>query len=146
MGAAMNAIAVSPPSEARRLLPSVVVAVAAMPWLGIVAVFLWIVPKFEEIFRDFGVQLSWVSASIVTASDWLRGDGFVLPGLIPAAAALALVLAAAGVLLSRPSTRVTGIMLSVLLFLLPLALALVVLVSMFLPTMEMIESLQQGQA
>ncbi len=61
--------------------PSVVVIVAA----SIVTFIMWfIIPKFEEIFRDFGVPLPLMTRFLINTSNWIAGKniGQTIPGAI----------------------------------------------------------------
>lgn len=62
--------------------PIVVVLIAALILTGI----MWfIIPKFEEIFRDFGVALPGLTRGLIFASRWVAGKnaGQAVPGAIP---------------------------------------------------------------
>ena len=56
------------------IYPAVVIfiAVAIVSMIMIV-----VVPKFADIFRDFGLKLPWVTQSLVDASYWLAGGGWM---------------------------------------------------------------------
>lgn len=61
--------------------PSVVVIVAVL----IVTFIMWfIIPKFEEIFRDFGVALPWLTRWLIDTSAWIAGNktGQSIPGAV----------------------------------------------------------------
>jgi type IV pilus assembly protein PilC len=61
--------------------PSVVLFVA----VSIVTFIMWfIIPKFEEIFRDFGVPLPKITRLLINASSWVAGNrvGQTIPGAV----------------------------------------------------------------
>lgn len=92
------------------IYPIVVVVVA----LGILsAIMIFIIPKFEEIFKDFGVELPWITVKMINTSRWFVGTNtgqkypgwlFVVVGL-PAAFILIKLIRKAG-----PGRAVTDIM------------------------------------
>ncbi|MEZ6242933.1 MAG: type II secretion system F family protein [Phycisphaerales bacterium] len=92
------------------IYPIVVVVVA----LGILsAIMIFIIPKFEEIFKDFGVELPWITVKMINTSRWFVGQntGQKYPGWlflvvgIPAAFILLKLIRKAG-----PGRAVTDIM------------------------------------
>ena len=52
--------------------PIVVIVIAGLILTGIM---LFIIPKFEEIFSDFGVKLPWLTLKLITSSRWFAGTG-----------------------------------------------------------------------
>jgi type II secretory pathway component PulF len=111
-------------------------AAACMPLVIIAAV----VPKFTEIFRDFGVALSGLSLMLIRLGNALAsitGIGLIL--------LLAVVIAAA-VGLAWRTHRAVGLALLLLFcgwFLLSIG---IILLGLMLPLVAMIESLQKGGA
>ncbi|MBL9001662.1 MAG: type II secretion system F family protein [Phycisphaerae bacterium] len=61
--------------------PIVVITIAALILTGIMY---FIIPKFEEIFRDFGVALPWLTMKLISSSRWVSGTnpGQAVPGAI----------------------------------------------------------------
>jgi type IV pilus assembly protein PilC len=61
--------------------PIVVISIAALILTGIMV---FIIPKFEEIFRDFGVALPWLTMKLISTSRWVAGTnpGQAIPGWI----------------------------------------------------------------
>ncbi|MBS0198417.1 MAG: type II secretion system F family protein [Planctomycetes bacterium] len=61
--------------------PIVVITIAALILTGIMV---FIIPKFEEIFRDFGVALPWLTMKLISTSRWVAGTnpGQSIPGWI----------------------------------------------------------------
>jgi len=53
------------------IYPVVVVVIAALILTGIM---LFIIPKFEEIFADFGVELPWLTQMLIDTSRWVAGN------------------------------------------------------------------------
>jgi type II secretory pathway component PulF len=99
-----------------------------------------IVPKFEEIFKDFGVALPVVTRVIINVGHAMRSPlGVVIIGLwLVGSAALA-------GLISLRSAGAAGILLLVGMLLAGISF-IVLILSMFAPLVQMIESLQQGGA
>jgi type IV pilus assembly protein PilC len=60
--------------------PIVVIGIAGLILTGIMV---FIIPKFEEIFRDFGVALPWITMKLITTSRWFAGTnpGQAIPGV-----------------------------------------------------------------
>ncbi|MBX3408936.1 MAG: type II secretion system F family protein [Phycisphaeraceae bacterium] len=60
--------------------PIVVIGIAGLILSGIMV---FIIPKFEEIFRDFGVALPWITMKLITTSRWFAGSnpGQAIPGV-----------------------------------------------------------------
>ncbi|MBX3383649.1 MAG: type II secretion system F family protein [Phycisphaeraceae bacterium] len=60
--------------------PIVVIGIAGLILSGIMV---FIIPKFEEIFRDFGVALPWITMKLITTSRWFAGTnpGQAIPGV-----------------------------------------------------------------
>jgi type IV pilus assembly protein PilC len=52
------------------IYPIVVILIAALILTGIM---LFIIPKFEEIFADFGVELPWLTQMLIDTSRWVAG-------------------------------------------------------------------------
>lgn len=105
---------------------------------------LFVIPKFEEIFKDFGVQLPDTALWLIGASRWVRGDqvGQVIPGLVFVAPVFLVFLGAAVVLVLRERS---GLVLLGLV-LLPILFLAMTIYAMFVPLVAMIESLQGGGA
>jgi len=63
------------------IYPAAVVIIAAAIVTGIMY---FIIPRFEEIFRDFGVKLPWMTKFLIGTSNWIAGKnvGQVVPGAI----------------------------------------------------------------
>jgi len=61
--------------------PIVVIAIAGLILTGIMV---FIIPKFEEIFRDFGVKLPFLTAWLIESSRWVAGNnpGQSVPGFV----------------------------------------------------------------
>ncbi len=61
--------------------PIVVIAIAALILTGIMV---FIIPKFEEIFRDFGVKLPFLTVWLIDSSRWVAGNnpGQTVPGFV----------------------------------------------------------------
>ncbi len=61
--------------------PVVVITIAGLILTGIMV---FIIPKFEEIFTDFGVALPWLTMKLITTSRWFAGQnpGQQIPGAI----------------------------------------------------------------
>jgi type IV pilus assembly protein PilC len=57
--------------------PIVVVSIATLILTGIMV---FIIPKFEEIFKDFGVDLPWLTMKLIATSRWFAGTN---PGQFP---------------------------------------------------------------
>jgi type IV pilus assembly protein PilC len=53
------------------IYPVVVVIIAVLILTGIM---LFIIPKFEEIFADFGVELPWLTQMLIDTSRWVAGN------------------------------------------------------------------------
>lgn len=53
------------------IYPVVVVVIAVLILTGIM---LFIIPKFEEIFADFGVELPWLTQMLIDTSRWVAGN------------------------------------------------------------------------
>lgn len=109
---------------------------AASPFVMLLA----IVPKFQEIFRDFGVELPALTRFILSVSDWLRTS----PAGIAAAIVALVVICAAGIACAR-SVKWSGALLIAGVFIL-LGFAVIHVVALFTPMVKMNESLQQGGA
>ena len=62
------------------IYPIVVIGIAGLILSGIMV---FIIPKFEEIFRDFGVALPWITMKLITTSRWFAGTnpGQAIPGV-----------------------------------------------------------------
>lgn len=69
--------------------PSIVLGLALVVTL---ALMIWVVPRFEALFADFGAELPAFTQIVIQASDHLRALGWTLVGLIAAAVMLAGVL------------------------------------------------------
>ncbi len=64
------------------IYPAVVLSVAALIVLGIMY---FIVPKFEQIFKDFETNLPWLTVALIDTSKWLGGtlyEGQIVPGAV----------------------------------------------------------------
>lgn len=74
------------------LVYPIVVILVAMAILTFIMVF--IIPKFEEIFRDFGVELPWLTLWLVNTSRWMAGTnaGQAVPGFVVVFAAIPFVI------------------------------------------------------
>ncbi len=61
--------------------PVVVILIAGLILTGIMV---FIIPKFEEIFADFGVALPWLTMKLITTSRWFAGQnpGQQIPGAL----------------------------------------------------------------
>jgi len=61
--------------------PVVVISIAGLILTGIMV---FIIPRFEEIFTDFGVALPWLTMKLITTSRWFAGQnpGQQIPGAI----------------------------------------------------------------
>ncbi|PCI11587.1 pilus assembly protein PilC [bacterium] len=57
--------------------PAVVIFVALAILTGIM---LLIIPKFEEIFLDFGIELPGLTQALINTSRWVAGNGTLIPG------------------------------------------------------------------
>lgn len=67
--------------KAAMIYPVAVVIIAILIVTGIMY---WIIPKFEEIFRDFGVALPMLTRLLIGVSNWIAGKnvGQAVPGAI----------------------------------------------------------------
>ncbi len=67
------------------IYPSVVIGVAVLIVLGIM---IFIVPKFQEIFKTFDTELPWLTVKLISTSAWLagpivdEGKGYLIPGAV----------------------------------------------------------------
>lgn len=122
-------------SLGRAMTAAILVFILATCALGITAV---IAPKFEDMFRDFGVALPYVTRVFLAIARALTTP----IGLISAAAAIGLLCTAAGTFsYSRRWAFALVIVLAIVGFLLYGGLFLL---AMFGPNVAMIESLQQS--
>jgi hypothetical protein len=128
-----------------RLGVSAAAGVAAVMWIMASAAWL-VIPKFQEIFTEFGVVLPASASAILGFSRWLWGQnpGQSMPGLVFVAMpwlALLIIPAWLGI-----SGRVRGLAIAWLLALAIgcLLLLLILVGAMFSPIVSLIESLQQA--
>jgi hypothetical protein len=140
-----NAQVIPGPNPRHTVLATAMLAIAALPWIAIVFVALLIMPKFEEIYADFGVALSPMSRTIVAASQALRGAGQAFPMVWPALVVLLLAFAGAWMMVQQPRMRAQGFALVLLLIVAPVILGIVLVVGMYIPMVEMIESMQASR-
>jgi type II secretory pathway component PulF len=131
----------------RAALAVVAFMLAACTWLGIVVVMLVMVPKFEEIFRDFGVGLPWFARVVIGASQWLSGSnpGQTLPGVMFIGPLLLLLFVALAALGVNSRTRLLAIILLGAMCVLGVALFAAGFASIQAAMSSMTQSLQGGK-
>ncbi|MDR1385492.1 MAG: type II secretion system F family protein [Planctomycetaceae bacterium] len=57
------------------------VAVVFFATIIVIFIMLWIVPQFQKIFDDFGVDLPFITRALIAATDFIRDFWFLLPGI-----------------------------------------------------------------
>jgi hypothetical protein len=95
---------------------------SALLWLTVAFQIVFIVPRFERIFTEFGLRLPWMTERVIRDAWWI--------------ALVCLIVLLFGCMGQR--TRRFGI---VLLVVVPLALNLLILVSLYLPYTALVEAL-----
>ena len=135
------------PARADRGAPSAAALLAgagvAACWCVPLAVMLAIIPRFEAIFRDFGIALPATAVWVIDSSRWLRGAqvGQAVPGVVLVAPLLVVIIGAAALMAVR---RRRSWLLMVALILIPLASIPVIVGAMYAPLAAMIQSLQSS--
>lgn len=146
----MSSMQASLPVHAARNSPPLLslVAVTAGVIAAYVALFVTVglAPKFEEIVKDFGVNLSVLSMQLFGLTRWLCGTG--AGAVVPAwpFVAIGFALAAAGLyrMCFLPRHRVSAGWLGLIILLLSLIYLLLAVVVLWEQLMTMIRSLQGG--
>lgn len=112
----------------------------AAVWAGAAAGLLVIAPRFEEIFRDFGVALPWITRVVLGVSWWCRASPFAgVVGVLVVGASIA-----TGLVAGRSRSAAPAI--AVLLAALFAGAAIVALFALAfaIPHSQMVNSLQGG--
>jgi hypothetical protein len=119
-------------------VPGVLALVHGAAWVALVLVLLLVVPRYDKMFKDFGLKLPLLTEMVVAASRWVVRYWYVL---VPAGVVLlALDAAVLHGLRLAPATRI----LSWLWFLLILAGTLVALLVVWLAVAHPMAKLHEG--
>lgn len=118
-----------------------------LAFLGVIAIMVFIAPKFQAIVADFGIKLSGLQVAFFRTSELVRGGG---PGgsiglwvvLVPLVFILAVPI---GLMTLSPVTRTLGRLLVFLLFLIAILLVMVTVYSCYAPLISLIENLATDQ-
>lgn len=146
----MSSMQTSLPVDAERNSPPLLslAAVTAGVFAAFIALFatVGLVPKFEEIAKDFGVNLSVLSMQLFRLTRWLCGTnaGAVLPAWPFVAAGFALVAMGLYRMCFQPRHRVSAGWLGLIVLLLSLIYLLLAVVVLWEQLMYMIRPLQGG--
>jgi hypothetical protein len=118
---------------------------AAGSWMLLVVAGVFVIPKFFEIFADFGVALPAVTVMFLSLGRWLGGEnpGQVVPGVVLMVPVIAMMWGLVPLSVIR-STRVAAMVIAFVLLLTAGLMLLVGMLALFLPLTGMIESLQKG--
>ncbi len=143
MSALAQPVPVTDPGRKRtgsKTAGGVLTIIGLVLWSLVLIVLCAIVPKFEQIFRDFGVELSLMTRASLGASRWLMGrnTGQMFPGIIIAAPVLL------GVAFGFYCARRYWV-LALLFMLAGMQVIGTLVVANFLPLVAMVESLQKGK-
>lgn len=130
----------------RAVIAALSIVLLGSLWVILLAVGMVIVPKYEEIFRDFGLQLSWGTAAAIRFARWLWGDnpGQWIAGVFLIIPLGMIALGGLSILALRPSTRLLVIVLAVAAFAVSMLLLSATILSLFSDTTAMTQSLQGG--
>ena len=109
--------------------------------LGVLAVMLFIAPKFQAVVSDFNLKLTPLQTAFFAISDSLRGTGGATGLWVLALPAIFVVAIPIGLLTLTPSTRVAGRFLVLLMFLVSVGLVAGTIYSCYSPLISLIENL-----
>ena len=111
--------------------------------LGVIAIMVFIAPKFQAIVADFGLKLSGLQTAFFRTSEVVRGGGsggsiglWVI--LVPLVFILAVPI---GLMTLSPRTRTLGRFIVLIMFLIAILLVLVTVYSCYSPLISLIENL-----
>ncbi len=118
---------------------------AAGSWTLLVVVGVFVIPKFFEMFADFGVALPAVTVMVLSFGRWLAGEqpGQMIPGALLMVPVLVMMWGLVPLSVMR-STRVVATVIAAVLLLLAGVLVLVGGASLVLPVISMQQSLEGG--
>jgi hypothetical protein len=120
---------------------------AAGSWTLLLLLCVLVIPKFLEIFRDFGVALPGLTAMLLSFGRWLAGEtpGQVVPGALMMVPVIVMMWGLVPLSVIR-STRMAATVIAVVLLLLAGVFLLVGAAALAVPLVAMIESMQGGGA
>ena len=120
---------------------------AAGSWTLLVVVGVFVIPKFFEIFADFGVALPAVTVMLLSFGLWLAGEqpGQMIPGAVLMVPVLVMMWGLVPLSVMR-ATRVAATVIAAVLLLLAGVLLLAGAAALAVPLVAMIESMQGGGA
>lgn len=115
---------------------------AAGSWTLLLGMGVFVIPKFFEIFADFGVALPGVTVMLLSFGRWLVGEqpGQLVPGVVLMVPVIAMMWGLVPLSVMR-STRVAATVIAAVLLLLAGVFLLVTMVAVFVPLVAMIESM-----
>jgi hypothetical protein len=115
-------------------------------WFSFPAMPLLVVPKFEAVFNDFGVNLPWISVAVINFSRWFSGanPGQVIPGALIIDVPYILAFVVPVIMLVYGPNRRIGRLLLRTLVVFTLALLVTMALSMAFPWIAMKEALSGG--
>lgn len=109
--------------------------------LGVLAVMLFIAPKFQTVVSDFNLKLTPMQSAFFAISDSLRGTGGATGMWVVALPAIFVMAILIGIMTLNPSTRVVGRFLVLFMFLIAVGLVAVTIYSCYSPLISLIENL-----
>ncbi len=118
-----------------------------LAFLGVIAIMVFVAPKFQAIVADFGLKLSGLQVAFFRTADLVRGGGSggsigLWVVLVPLVFLVALPI---GLMSIAPGTRTIGRFLVLLMFLIAILLVLVTVYSCYSPLISLIENLATDQ-
>jgi len=134
-----------PSTLAAKVCLPIVAGLAGVMWLADIAILCVIVPKFEEIYTDFGVALPGLTVHYIDVGRWLDPKQglvhlaitlFVLAIIVSATAAMGFA--------KHAGLRTLGIIIAVLLLLLGVLTFAAMIPSLFVPLNDMINQLNNA--
>lgn len=121
---------------------AVVMSCAAVgAWAVVLAVLVTVVPRFEAVFTDFGVELPLLTLALLDLTRWLRGSGQALPGAALVVAPGLLVLAMPVACAYGRRTRWLAVVLPIVLIGAAFASIVVVVIGLTVPMGAMAKAL-----